>query len=186
MKQKKMRLNKKKKRLRMKLNNLNGFTLANSERIWLISDTHFNHANIIKHCDRPFNSMEEMNKTMIDNWNAVVGKNDLIIHLGDFAFRDARSFLPKLNGIILLVLGNHDNTETRNSGILYTDILEMGNIILTHRPIPIEERKQGKIYLHGHSHNKEKDNVCVENTDYKPIRLLDAIKQKMERNNGKS
>ena len=53
--------------------------------IFITADHHFNHKNIIEYCDRPFKTVEEMNNTMIEKWNNKVGKDDLVIHLGDFA-----------------------------------------------------------------------------------------------------
>lgn len=76
--------------------------------IWFTSDTHFNHANIIKYCNRPFSSIQEMNETIINNWNSVVTKDDTVYHLGDFAFGKVNEFANKLNGKIVLIKGNHD------------------------------------------------------------------------------
>ena len=53
--------------------------------IFFTSDTHFNHKAIISYCSRPFESVEEMNDRLIDNWNQVVKPNDTVYHLGDFA-----------------------------------------------------------------------------------------------------
>lgn len=59
---------------------------TNEQNIFFTSDTHFWHENIIKFCNRPFSSVEEMNDTIIENWNKVVGENDIVFHLGDFVF----------------------------------------------------------------------------------------------------
>ena len=74
------------------------------------SDTHFGHANIIKYCKRPFASVEEMDNTLIHNWNAVVRPEDTVYHLGDFAVGGgpAAPYLRRLNGTIYFCLGNHD------------------------------------------------------------------------------
>jgi len=79
-------------------------------KIFFTSDTHFWHANIIKFCQRPFADVNEMNEKMIANWNAVVGPDDIIYHLGDFsmAARPVELYVPRLMGSIHLVMGNHD------------------------------------------------------------------------------
>lgn len=79
--------------------------------IFFTSDTHFNHANIIKYCMRPFADKDEMNEALINNWNSVVKKNDIVFHLGDFMFGNMNrfwDFRSRLNGKIYLIHGNHD------------------------------------------------------------------------------
>ena len=56
----------------------------NAEHTFFTSDTHFNHANIIRFCNRPFIDVAQMNETLIANWNKVVGEDDTVFHLGDF------------------------------------------------------------------------------------------------------
>ena len=79
--------------------------------IFFTSDTHFNHANIIKYAQRPYSDAEEMNEDLIKRWNSVVGKNDIVFHLGDFMFGNINrfwEFRSRLNGKIYLIHGNHD------------------------------------------------------------------------------
>ena len=80
-------------------------------KTYLVSDTHFNHSNIIKYCSRPFSNIEEMNKVIIDNWNNIVDKEDTVYHLGDFGFgtkEELKEIFDKLNGKKYLIMGNHD------------------------------------------------------------------------------
>ena len=78
--------------------------------IYFISDTHFGHSNIINICQRPFESIEQMDNVLIDNWNNIVTNNDIVYIVGDFAGdnADADYYLDKLNGKKILILGNHD------------------------------------------------------------------------------
>lgn len=78
--------------------------------IFFSSDHHFYHNNIIRYCDRPFSSVEEMNESMIVSWNAVVSPDDTVFYLGDFsmAFRPVETITPRLNGRKILIPGNHD------------------------------------------------------------------------------
>lgn len=86
---------------------------------WLTSDYHYNHANIIKYCNRPFKSLEDMNETLIRNHNSRVKPEDTVLHLGDFCFRNSNNIgnglkekavdiERKFNGKIVHVRGNHD------------------------------------------------------------------------------
>jgi calcineurin-like phosphoesterase family protein len=78
---------------------------------WFTSDLHLGHANIIGYCDRPFESVEEMNQALIDNWNSHVADGDTVWVLGDVAMGKLRETLPlvgQLNGHKILLPGNHD------------------------------------------------------------------------------
>lgn len=77
---------------------------------WLISDLHFYHANVVKYCNRPYSSVEEMNSALAANWNNFIFPNDTVYCLGDFsmAFRSVETFTPLLSGHKFLVPGNHD------------------------------------------------------------------------------
>lgn len=80
--------------------------------IFFTADLHFGHTNIIKMCNRPFNSIEEMDETLIANWNQTVRRNDEIYILGDLMLKGsadvAHSYLSRLNGKKYFICGNHD------------------------------------------------------------------------------
>ncbi len=87
-------------------------------KVFFTSDTHFTHANIIRFCSRPFKNVEEMDETMIANWNRVVGENDIVFHLGDFCMGGSTKWtnvLNRLNGKIYLIIGNHDMKNLKQS-----------------------------------------------------------------------
>lgn len=149
---------------------------------WFIADTHFNHDNIIKYCNRPFSNVDEMNKYIIKQWNSVVGKDDLVYHLGDFALQSDKAIVSnlvqRLNGNIILILGNHDRwgkQKFRDCGFIEVyKKLELDNYILSHRPV--KNLEDSKVNIHGHLHGKDNElnkdkyiNVSCEVVNYKPI-----------------
>ena len=86
--------------------------------VWFSADTHFGHKRIIEYCDRPFSSVDEMDRELIGNWNEVVAAGDEVYFLGDFSldFKRVRQVLPLLNGSKHLVAGNHDLCHSSNTG----------------------------------------------------------------------
>ena len=161
--------------------------------IFYCSDLHLNHENIIKYCDRPFTSVEHMNQFLIDNWNSVVGEDDIVYHLGDFSFsyKDPYHWLDKLNGHIVLIQGNHDrefNKAMEHGAMIAKDkeyIIEDGGreIILSHYP-PEEGRELDGLYLYGHTHRDVTQDcqfahhVGVDDWNYTPV----TLKQILDRN----
>lgn len=121
--------------------------------IWLTSDQHFNNENIIKYesVSRPFSSVEEMNETLIKNWNSKIKPGDEVYVLGDFIMGQGVESIPKilnrLNGKITLVRGNHDSPakikKYKECGIEVKDIDYITykgiTFILCHYPIVNEE-----------------------------------------------
>ena len=164
---------------------------------FIIADTHFNHSNIIEYCNRPFINKEEMNKTLIDNWNNVVGKEDIVYHLGDFGFGNKeylKDIVPKLNGKIFLIKGNHDvfdNIAYERAGLIVIKYGELNvhkigeannsPIYATHHPpkLLFPKRKDKWIFF-GHVHQNKSfiessQNTCVsvERLNYTPLCLED-------------
>ena len=91
-------------------------TLKPEQKIFFSSDQHFGHRNVVKFCNRPYADEKEMGKALIENWNNVVGPDDIIVTMGDFFwFNDSQSIkrvVNQLNGTIYMVLGNHDKKES--------------------------------------------------------------------------
>ena len=77
---------------------------------YYIADTHLGHDNIRKLSNRPFNTVEEMDEVIINNWNRRVADNDDIYILGDFSYKgkDPISYLKPLKGRKHLIVGNLD------------------------------------------------------------------------------
>jgi len=85
--------------------------------IYFTSDLHFYHNNIIRYCNRPYASVEEMNEMLIKNWNDVVKPDDVVYCLGDvsLAARPIETFTCRLMGTKYLVPGNHDFIHSHHS-----------------------------------------------------------------------
>lgn len=167
--------------------------------IWLISDTHFHHDNIIKYCDRPFSSSEHMDEILVQNWNSVVKPGDKVYHLGDVFMGDKEKFKrlwPRLTGQKRLVVGNHDDIKFLSNGGFFAKvelwrIFKDHNLLLTHVPLHIDSFRgmnEKGINVHGHTHEKGSPkgpyvSVCVELTNYTPVHIEDItrlhLKQQM-------
>lgn len=164
--------------------------------IWVISDTHFGHENIIEYCDRPFSNAVEMDLQMLDLWNQTVRPEDKVYHLGDVYMGcsngHADHILSRLHGHKRLILGNHDAGKDK---ILYKNferismwrIFKEFGLLLTHVPVhpdnisSIGKRNDGTPYheltnVHGHIHNNPSPEgryrcVCVEQVNYRPVNI---------------
>lgn len=79
-------------------------------KIWFTSDTHFGSERTLNLSKRPFKSVVEMNETIINNWNSVVDKDDIVYHLGDFGDYD---YVKELNGNIILICGNYEMKDIK-------------------------------------------------------------------------
>lgn len=153
--------------------------------IWFISDTHFGHANAITNNMRPFDDVDHMNNSLIENWSNLVKPQDLIYHLGDISWNSkGLSIFEKLPGTKRLTLGNHDSgvkcAPLVQKMYLFRRFSEFG-FTISHMPIRSEERRE-EFSVHGHMHNKDVDdpyciNVCVEKTDYAPIHMDELLQR---------
>jgi len=171
-------------------------SVKRGQSVFIISDPHFCHKNIIRYCQRPFLNVNDMNQTIINNWNAIIEPEDLVIILGDVApycRPETISFwLSRLNGKKILINGNHDHgfIQGCEAVIKWGAVLDYAgeSFVLTHDPIALSKEVVGGCWLiHGHVHNnntrtyplishKNKTmNVCVEMLDYKPIEMKQLL-----------
>lgn len=164
------------------------------QKVFFTADLHVGSKNIIGYCNRPFSSVEEMDKALIDNWNNTVSNKDIIYILGDVIWgtNNYKSVLSKLNGQKHLILGNHDTKQVYRK-------LQIDGIIQSinqHKTITIENQKiflshyahrtwnhsfYGGWMLFGHSHNTMPDyglstDVGVDKWNYKPV-SFDELKE---------
>lgn len=148
------------------------------KRVFFTADYHLGHAKIIEHCRRPYSSVEEMDRDLIARWNAVVGEDDIVYHLGDFTLGGpdkAQMYFQQLNGLIHVLPGSHDHKWFGKQ-----DYLSRSGHIIIHEPplltltlgFPKKGRKglvivlchyamrvwplshYGSLHLYGHSHGR--------------------------------
>lgn len=171
--------------------------------LYLISDTHLGHRNIIKYCDRPFNSLEEMNSTIISNWNEVVGYDDVVLFGGDLAMtkpEKAIEYARKLNGNMVILSGNHDDFDKwrtpypvlESEYFDYNYFGEKYEFYYTHWPPRYNsktERKDSRVQphytkppewfdnwvIHGHTHNNDLKNFPFINNEEKTINVSSEV-----------
>ena len=139
---------------------------------FFISDLHFGHFNIMRYDNRPFTNVEEMDTTLINNWNSVVSNEDTVYILGDISWHNEEKTMEifeQLNGTKVLIKGNHDKVA-RGSRLmkcfsavcdyyeLYLD--KKTKIVMSHYPIPFWNGQfRDTIHLYGHVHNSHQWNV---------------------------
>lgn len=164
--------------------------------VYFTSDLHFGHSGIIEMRNRPFRNINEMNRVLLSNYNAVVQKNDIVYILGDISHHmpidEANKMIKKLNGKKILVKGNHDKEYDIE---LFEEICDFKTISLNgiyfalmHYPmLSWPKSKGGSIQLHGHIHsdglynleNKEENiaryDVGVDANRYYPVSLKQII-----------
>lgn len=155
--------------------------------IFFTADTHFGHANALTKGWRQFSSTEEMDETIIENWNKTVGRKDVVYHIGDFKMAKWL-YTSRLRGKITLIRGNHDHKKAL-IGESFTEVrdvlfLKELHIFMCHYPMRTWHKSHyGSFNFHGHAHGglKEWDNqmdVGVDCWDFRPI-SFEEIKNRM-------
>lgn len=167
--------------------------------IFVTSDMHLGHDNIIKYCGRPFKSGDHMNESLIRNWNERIKIEDTIFHLGDFCFKGgseggltrAQMWENQLNGKIIHILGNHDKNNNVKSIVTHA-LCEFANttFLMTHIPPTMKQEVPEfcDFVLSGHVHEKWKYqynpkgeitvpiiNVGVDQWNFRPVKIHEII-----------
>ncbi|MFY8169959.1 MAG: hypothetical protein ACOVK2_02465 [Candidatus Fonsibacter sp.] len=155
-----------------------------SSTIRFIADLHLGHVNMAK--KRGFNSIEDHDNLIIENWNSVVNKRDVTYILGDITMEKKSPYhlLDKLNGIKHVVLGNHDRhqdiVELLKHVHSVSGMIKYKGFFLTHCPIHPIEIENGRVMgnIHGHVHEniiEDSKYYCVscEEVNYTPVSFID-------------
>jgi calcineurin-like phosphoesterase family protein len=162
--------------------------------IYFSADHHFFHENIRTYCNRPFVSGKEMNAVMIERWNATVKPDDIVYHLGDFAFLlplpRLKELVASLNGTKFLIKGNHDKSISRmkEAGFRdgYRDLLfrhpSGTDLYLSHKPnFAFNNQYPGAYHLCGHVHGLWARSGCaiynvgVDVRNFTPVTLEELL-----------
>lgn len=176
-------------------------------KIWVTSDLHLCHDRQFIYRARGFNSVHEMNKTIVENWNSLVEPEDDVYLLGDVMLNDAvegKRLFEQLNGHIHLIIGNHDTDTKVNLLMDCPNLVSFNNIeivrykgcrlYMSHYPTLVgnyddgRSLRRGLLNLCGHTHvinpfadwDKGRIYHCeLDAHDCKPV-LLDEILEKCE------
>lgn len=133
-----------------------------------ISDLHLGHKRVLRMDDRPFETLDEMNNAIINNWNSRVGNNDTVYILGDIAWSNSEAYkvISQLTGTKVLILGNHDKLNDGLKG-LFSEIVDYkvindnykgknNQLVLSHYPIAHWYNQfRNSIHLYGHVHSNK-------------------------------
>lgn len=164
---------------------------------FITSDLHFGHKNIIEYENRPYVDVSTMNEQLVTNWNKKVSSSDLVYLLGDISIgmrkSDLSDLLFRLNGDIILVMGNHDEDLKFNwlskigrfNMVSEYPIIVDDWMIMSHKPIYLGSNTP-YVNLYGHVHSDPRylpisesgACVCLEKWNYHPVNL-DYIKSEI-------
>ncbi len=129
-------------------------------KLFFTSDEHYGHDRILFYCDRPFETIEEMDNEIIKRHNEVVGINDIVYHLGDFTLKgkeEAQNYIRRLNGNHIFLKGSHDYWLEDDCPAIIELKLEGNVVVMCHYAMRIWVKSHFNSWqLFGHSHGKLK------------------------------
>lgn len=177
----------------IKLNeNHDDYIKIDDRKVWVWSDLHFFHKNIIGFSERPFPDVATMNEHLVANFNEYVGPDDISIWVGDVGFgstTEINELLDQCNGYKILIVGNHDFDKKQRvrkfnfdeTHLIYSINIDGGALVFTH--YPMDNIIHPWINMHGHLHafpkldtgNPLHYNVNCEGSSYRPTELTELI-----------
>lgn len=173
--------------------------------VFFTSDLHLEHKNILHHCDRPFQSIDEHDEHLIHNWNSMVGEGDRVYVIGDVSCGKLENVIQKvqrLRGEKILIEGNHDEKPLRKPRFrdlfakverLLTIEIPIGgveqSITLCHYAMLLWPHSHyGTWHLHGHSHGSLPDDPHAKRLDvgvdvwgFRPVRVEEIAARMAEK-----
>ena len=157
---------------------------------WFFSaDEHYFHKNVLKYCNRPFSTVDEMNHTLISNNNSIVTDNDYVIHIGDFTLASrgaAESIIKQLKGQHIFIIGSHDRWLNNKGKQIWERTIENQHIVCCHYPMYSWPRSHYNSFLcYGHHHGRLKVpckaiDVGVDTNNFYPYSFNNVIKRMEE------
>ena len=156
--------------------------------IFFTADQHYAHRNIIKYCNRPYSSIQEMDEALIFNHNSVVGEKDTVIHAGDFTLMKKREdvqrkYVRRLNGKHIFLNGSHDYWLAGwGMNQIWEKSIDRKYVVVCHYAMRTWARSHyNSFQLYGHSHGKlepvgKQWDIGVDNNNYFPISWLDVLR----------
>jgi calcineurin-like phosphoesterase family protein len=156
---------------------------------YFTADEHYYHKNIIKYCDRPFESLDEMHYELITRFNSMVKKDDITIHAGDFALTKpdlVNNVIKQLNGNHIFLKGSHDRwLKGRSVNQIWEKRIDGILVIICHYCMRTWAASHyNSFHLYGHSHGKLEPigkswDIGVDNNNFYPL-SWDDIKDIMK------
>lgn len=155
-------------------------------KYFFTADQHYGHAKILGYCNRPFKNIVEMDNELIKRHNEVVGQNDVVVHIGDFAMTKnkevADNYIHRLKGNHIFLRGSHDYWMDDTYHEIWAKLINGIYVVCCHYQMTNWPRSHyGSVQLYGHSHGKSKSNgrqmdVGVDCNDFFPVEFGKVIK----------
>lgn len=144
------------------------------------ADEHYGHENIIKYCDRPFSSVEEMDEELIKRHNETVGPGDVVVHGGDFTLKkspEAEAYVERLNGQHIFIRGSHDYWLKSKGPEIWEKTIDRQHVVVCHYAMRVWPRSHYNSWqLFGHSHGNlepvgKQWDIGVDVNDFRPLSI---------------